>query len=102
MLGCQRPLVRSDARAVPRTQPSAHGCPRAVTLAGDCGETSIPARSARTPLVVGPGRRRVETRRCQAPLPSGSSAFDDPTKGRVTRASAKKNEIRRTRGAFDP
>jgi len=60
MLWCQRPLVRSDARAVPRTQPSAHGCPCAVTLTGDCGETSIPARSARTPLVVRPGHRRVE------------------------------------------
>jgi len=60
MLWCQRPLVRSDARTVARTQPSAHGCPCAVTLTGDCGETSIPARSARTPLVVRPGHRRVE------------------------------------------
>jgi len=68
MLCCQQPLVRSDAYAVPRTQSSVHGRPCAVPLAGDWERLSIPTRSARTPLVVRPGHRRLETpttaRRC--------------------------------------
>jgi len=51
----------------------------AAALSGAGERAFIPTRSARTPLVVGSRQRRLETRRCQAPNPFGSSAWDDPT-----------------------
>jgi hypothetical protein len=64
MLCCQRSLVRSDARAVPRTQPSAHRHPSQMPVRGHprgrLGETSTPTRSTRTPLVMRSGHRWVE------------------------------------------
>jgi len=143
MLCCQRSLVRSDARAVSRTQPSAHRHPSQMPVRGHprgrLGETSTPTRSARTPLVMRSGHRWVETptvpgtapvrelrlRRSHhtSPTPAkGRSprAPDAPrcagharacprcaetyleAKGRISRTSAKKDEIRRTRGAFHP
>jgi len=79
MLCCQRPLVRSDARAVPRAQSSVHGRPCPVALAGDWEKPSIPTRSARTPLVVRPGHRRVENPTLPGAAFIEGCAFDDPT-----------------------
>jgi hypothetical protein len=146
MLCCQRLLARGEARAVSRiqsfrTRSPAHGHP-----CGRLGEASIPTRSARTPLVVRPRHRRMETptlpgatpvreprlrrshhtsptpakgrsprarsprayaSRLRVDTPHGRTSrpgcearLESGAKGRITRASAKKNGIRRTRGAF--
>jgi hypothetical protein len=69
-----------------------------------CGrpeESFSPTRSARTPLVMEPRPHRLETPalRLMRGCPLRGS-LGGPTQGRITRPSAKRAGIRRTRGAF--
>jgi hypothetical protein len=140
MLCCQQPLVRSDARAVSRTQPSAHrhlftdararspsratgrdlypnpirsDTSRHETGASSGGDSDGARRrsgqelrlrrSHHTSPTPAKGRspRAPDTSCCGSRLrvdPPCSASLE--AKGRISRASAKKNEIRCTRGAF--
>jgi len=66
--GQGRPAACAAGSALPR------GRPRGRRKTG-----VTPTRSARTPLVVRPLHRRLETPGCEGPLPSGRDTRDDPT-----------------------
>jgi len=90
------PTEVSRARGRPLSLPAS---PTAVCPEAGTDRSFAPTRSARTPPVVVSPRQRRETRRRHQPEGTSDLARD-PTEGRITRASAKKPEIRRTRGAF--
>jgi len=88
--------VRVPALSYPRTdilsQTPVHGHPR-----GRLGETSTPTRSARTPLVMRPRHRRVETPTVPGAAPVRACALDDlTTRAPPRRVGAREPRTRRT------
>lgn len=88
-------VSRARGRSLSLSAPPAASCPEAGTR-----RSFAPTRSARTPPVVRSPRRRHEETSSHRWPEGDSGPACDPTEGRITRVSAKKPEIRRTRGAF--